>query len=182
MKLVVGLGNPGKKYSKTKHNIGFISIDNYSKNNNLKLKKEQKFNGKALKIGDLVLLKPHTFMNNSGLSVKAVVDYYNISISDVLVIYDDLDLPLGKIRLREKGSAGGHNGIKSIIGHLKTEEFKRVRVGIDKNPLIETKNYVLSNFSKKEIEVMNPVYDIISDIIKDFSNNIEFTHIMTKYN
>jgi PTH1 family peptidyl-tRNA hydrolase len=182
MKLVVGLGNPGKKYSKTKHNIGFISIDHYSKVNNLKLKKERKFNGKSLKIGDLILLKPHTFMNNSGISIKAVMDYYDIDIKDILVIYDDLDLPLGKTRLREKGSAGGHNGIKSIISHMKTEEFKRVRVGIDKNPLIETKNYVLGSFSKKEIEIMNPVYRKLTEIIEDFKNNKEFTHIMTKYN
>ncbi len=182
MKLVVGLGNPGKKYSKTKHNIGFISIDHYVDTNNLKLKKERKFNGKSLKIGDLVLLKPHTFMNNSGLSIKAVMDYYSIDINNILVIYDDLDLPLGKTRLREKGSAGGHNGIKSIISHLKTEEFKRVRVGIDKNPLIETKNYVLGSFSKKETEIMKPVYSKITDIIDDFNNDIEFTHIMTKYN
>ena len=182
MKLVVGLGNPGKKYSKTKHNIGFISVDHYSKLNNLKLKKERKFNGKSLKIGDLVLLKPHTFMNNSGISVKAIMNYYNIDIKDILIIYDDLDLPLGKTRLREKGSAGGHNGIKSIISHLKTEEFKRVRVGIDKNPLIETKNYVLGSFSKKEIEIMDPIYIKITNIIEDFCNNIEFTHIMTKYN
>ena len=182
MKLVVGLGNPGKKYSKTKHNIGFISVDHYIDSNNLKLKKERKFNGKSLKIGDLVLLKPHTFMNNSGLSIKAVMDYYDIDIKDILVIYDDLDLPLGKIRLREKGSAGGHNGIKSIISHLKTEEFKRVRVGIDKNPLIETKNYVLSSFSKKEIEIMDTVYSKISEIIEDFKDNKEFTYIMTKYN
>lgn len=182
MKLVVGLGNPGKKYSKTKHNIGFISLDHYSKKHNIKLKKERKFSGKSLKIGDLVLLQPHTFMNNSGLSIKAVMDYYNINTEDILVIYDDLDLPLGKTRLREKGSAGGHNGIKSIISHLKTEEFKRVRVGIDKNPLIETKNYVLSSFSKKEIKIMDPIYDKISEIIEDFNNELDFKHIMTKYN
>jgi len=182
MKLVVGLGNPGKKYSKTKHNIGFISIDYYAKINNIKLKKERKFNGKSLKIGNLVLLQPHTFMNNSGISIKAVIDYYDIDIKDILVIYDDLDLPLGKTRLREKGSAGGHNGMKSIISHLKTEEFKRVRVGIDKNPLIETKNYVLSSFNKKEMEIMEPIYGKISDIINDFNNNIEFNHIMTEYN
>ena len=182
MKLVVGLGNPGKKYSKTKHNIGFISIEHYTKKHNLKLKKERKFNGKSLKIGNLVLLEPHTFMNNSGVSIKTVIEYYDIDIKDVLVIYDDLDLPLGKTRLREKGSAGGHNGIKSIISHIHTEEFKRVRVGIDKNPLIETRNYVLGSFSKKEIEIMNPIYDKITNIIEDFDNNIDFTHIMTKYN
>jgi PTH1 family peptidyl-tRNA hydrolase len=110
------------------------------------------------------------------------MDYYDIEIKDILVIYDDLDLPLGKTRLREKGSAGGHNGIKSIISHIKTEEFKRVRVGIDKNPLIETKNYVLGSFSKKEIEIMDPVYSKLTEIIEDFKNNKEFTHIMTKYN
>ena len=182
MKLVVGLGNPGKKYSKTKHNIGFISIDKYISINNLKLKKERKFNGKSLKIGDLVLLKPHTFMNNSGESIKAVMNYYDIDVEDILIIYDDLDLPLGKTRLREKGSSGGHNGIKSIVNHLKTEEFRRVRVGIDKNPLIETKNYVLGGFSKKELEIMKPVYEKISEIIEDFKNDVDFIHIMSKYN
>lgn len=182
MKLVVGLGNPGKKYSKTKHNVGFMSLDYYAKANKLQFKKESKFNGESIKVGNVVLLKPHTFMNNSGLSILSTMKYYDIAIEDVCIIYDDLDLPFGKMRLREKGSAGGHNGIKSIISYLGTEEFRRVRVGIDKNPLFETKDYVLSSFSKKELEIINELFSITNNIIDDFTNDIDFVQIMNKYN
>ena len=182
MKLVVGLGNPGRKYKTTKHNIGFMCLDYYAKDNKLKFKKDNKFSGETLKIGNLVLLKPHTFMNESGHSIRKVINFFDIDIQDVLVIYDDIDLPLGKTRLREKGSSGGHNGIKSIISNIQTEEFKRVRIGIDKNPLYETKNYVLSSFSKKEKELVEPIFAKVSEIITDFSNNIDFIQLMTKNN
>lgn len=182
MKLVVGLGNPGRKYEKTKHNVGFMSLDYYAKTNKLKFKKESKFNGETIKQGDLILLKPHTFMNNSGLSILSTMKYYNIPIEDVCIIYDDLDLPFGKTRLREKGSAGGHNGIKSIVSYLGTEEFKRVRVGIDKNPMYETKDYVLSSFSKKEVEIINEVFHKTNAIIDDFANNVDYLQIMNNYN
>lgn len=182
MKLVVGLGNPGKKYQSTKHNIGFMCLDAYFRVNKLKFKKEKRFLGYSLKVGDTVFLKPSTFMNNSGQSVKTALDYYNMSTEDLLVIYDDLDLPLGKTRLREKGSAGGHNGIKSIISHIKTEEFKRIRFGIDSNPLIDTKNYVLGKFSKQDLKTINPSIDKVVAIIADFYNDINFLNIMNKYN
>lgn len=182
MKLVVGLGNPGRKYKSTKHNIGFMCLDYFAKGNKLKFKKENKFNGETLKMGNLILLKPHTFMNESGQSIRKLINFYNILLEDILVIYDDLDLPLGKTRLREKGSSAGHNGIKSIMSNLKTEEFKRVRIGIDKNPIYETKNYVLSSLSKKEKIVMEPIYEKVSNIITDFSNGVEFVQIMTKNN
>ena len=182
MKLVVGLGNPGRKYKSTKHNIGFMCLDYFAKENKLKFKKENKFSGETLKIGNLVLLKPHTFMNESGQSIRKLMNFYDILTEDILIIYDDLDLPLGKTRLREKGSSAGHNGIKSIISNLKTEEFKRVRIGIGKNPLYETKNYVLSSLSKKEKIVMEPIYDKVSSIINDFNKDVEFVQIMTKNN
>ena len=182
MKLVVGLGNPGKKYSKTKHNIGFISIEHYTKKHNLKLKKERKFNGKSLKIGDLILLEPHTFMNNSGVSIKTVIEYYDIDIKDILVIYDDLDLPLGKTRLREKGSPGGHNGVKSIISNLGTSEFQRVRIGIDSNPLIDARDYVLGKFSKTEFNALEQALNKTLEIIDAFQSNKDFTLIMNEYN
>ena len=102
--------------------------------------------------------------------------------AQLLYLYDDLDLPLGKTRLREKGSAGGHNGMKSIINHTQTDSFKRVRVGIDKNPLIETKNYVLGKFSKNEMVVVNETIDKVSNIIQDFINGVDFLQIMNKYN
>ncbi len=182
MKLVVGLGNPGRKYKTTKHNIGFMCLDYYAKKHKLKLKKENKFSGESLKTGDLVLLKPHTFMNESGQSIRKIMNFYNIDVNDILVIYDDLDLPLGKTRLREKGGSAGHNGIKSIISNLQTQEFKRVRIGIDKNPLYETKNYVLSSFSKKEKAVLDPVLEKVANIIDDFNNGIDFIQLMTKNN
>jgi len=182
MKLIVGLGNPGKKYRATKHNIGFICLDHYAKKWNLKFKKENKFDGEVIKDQNLLFLKPKTFMNNSGQSIRKIMNFYNIGIEDILVIYDDLDLPMGKLRMREKGSSGGHNGVKSIISNIQTDEFKRVRIGIEKNPLYETKDYVLSLFSKPEKEVINPVLDIVSNIISDFGNDVDFLNIMNKYN
>ncbi len=182
MKLVVGLGNPGLKYKKTKHNVGFMCLDEYAKAHKLKFKKDNKFKGEWLKEGKLILLKPHTFMNLSGESIIKMMDFYDIDVEDVLIIYDDLDLPMGKLRLREKGSAGGHNGIKSIINHLKTQEFRRVRVGIEKNPLIETKNYVLGKFSKEEKELINQTINVTNNIITDFKENKSFTMIMNTYN
>jgi len=182
MKLVVGLGNPGRKYKSTKHNIGFMCLDLYAKENNLKFKKEKKFSGEALKSANLVLLKPHTFMNNSGQSIRQVMDFYNIEVEDILIIHDDLDLPFGKIRLREKGSSGGHNGIKSIFSHLKSENFKRVKIGIDKNPLYETTDYVLSSLSKQEKDLIEPIFTQVVNIINDFSNDVDFVQLMTKNN
>ena len=182
MKLIVGLGNPGRKYKDTKHNIGFMCLDYYANIHKIKFKKENKFSGEWLKLGNIVLLKPHTFMNLSGQSIRQTMDYYNIDIDDVLIIYDDLALPLGKLRLREQGSAGGHNGIKSVIQHLGTQEFKRVRIGIDSNPLIETKDYVLGKFSKEDKKQLEMSIEQTSKLIEDFKNNTSFTHIMNTYN
>ncbi len=182
MKLVVGLGNPGRKYKSTKHNVGFMCLDYFAKENKLKFKKDNKFSGETLRMGNLVLLKPHTFMNESGQSVRKIMNFYNISENDILIIHDDLDLPLGKTRLREKGSSAGHNGIKSIMSNIQTEEFKRVRIGIDKNPLYETKNYVLSSFSKNEKTLVEPILIKVSEIITDFNNDVNFVQLMTKNN
>lgn len=182
MKLVIGLGNPGRKYKNTKHNVGFMCLDLYAKKNKLTFKKENKFNGESLKTGNLILLKPHTFMNLSGESIRKIIQFYDVQIENVIIIYDDLSLPLGKIRLREKGSAGGHNGIKSVIQHLHTDQFKRVKIGIDSNPLIETKNYVLSKFSKEESKIIDESIETVTNIIDDFKSSLEFVNIMTKYN
>lgn len=182
MKLIVGLGNPGKKYQETKHNIGFMCLDYYANQQNLTFKKDNKFNGEVVKSGNLVLLKPHTFMNLSGQSIRALMDYYDIDLEDVIIIYDDLALPLGKLRLREKGSAGGHNGIKSVISHVGTQEFKRVRIGIDANPLIDTKDYVLGRFSKQDMKDLEPVIKEVSNIIDDFKSSKQFELIMNNYN
>jgi len=182
MKLIVGLGNPGRKYKDTKHNIGFMCLDHFAKENSVKFKKENKFRGESLKIDNLVLLKPHTFMNLSGESIRLVMDYYNIDVEDVLIIYDDLSLPLGKLRLREKGSPGGHNGVKSIISHLGTSEFQRVRIGIDSNPLIDARDYVLGKFSKTEFNALEQALNKTLEIIDAFQSNKDFTLIMNEYN
>ncbi|ALX49440.1 aminoacyl-tRNA hydrolase [Lentibacillus amyloliquefaciens] len=156
MKCIVGLGNPGKKYSKTRHNVGFMVVEKIADRHNWKLKKD-KFNGKStvetLDGEKIVLLKPQTFMNLSGESVRPLLDFYQIDPEDVLVIYDDLDLPAGKIRLRQKGGHGGHNGIRSIIDHAGTKEFKRLRIGIGR-PLaaMPVVDYVLKPFSKEQQE------------------------------
>ena len=121
-------------------------------------------------------------MNKSGESIRHIMNFYEIDVEDLLVIHDDLDLPFGKIRLREQGSSGGHNGIKSVISNIKTENFKRLRIGIDKNPLYDTKDYVLSSFSKEEKKLINPILEQIESIIVDFSSNVDFLQIMTKNN
>ena len=162
MKLFVGLGNPGKQYEHTRHNIGFEVIDECSRLFNIPLDqaKHKGLYGMGFYRGEkILLLKPLTYMNLSGESIRAVVDYYQIDIEDVVIIYDDLDLPVGKVRLRQKGSAGGHNGIKSTIAHLGTQEFNRIRIGINRPPKgMKVPDYVLGRFTKEEQEsVMDAV-------------------------
>ena len=154
MKLIVGLGNPGKQYDQTRHNIGFEVIDALSDQFSIPLN-QSKFKGMygiGLHNGEKVLLlKPLTYMNLSGESIRAVMDYYQIELEDLVVIYDDLDLPVGKIRLRQKGSPGGHNGIKSTVAHLGTQEFNRIRIGIDRpTPGMSVPDYVLGRFRAEE--------------------------------
>jgi peptidyl-tRNA hydrolase, PTH1 family len=133
MKLIVGLGNPGREYSNTRHNIGFMVIDELARKWDISLNQEKYkgvFGSGVVNGEKVILLKPLTYMNLSGECIRPLMDYYKIAIEDFVVIYDDLDLVPGKLRLRMKGSAGGHNGIKSTIAHLGTQEFNRIRVGI----------------------------------------------------
>ena len=181
-KLVVGLGNPGKKYRHSKHNIGFMAIDHYVNTNQLQLKKKTVFLGEIGIFDHLILLKPHTYMNLSGQSVQKVIDYYHVAIEDVLVIYDDVDLPFAKLRLRYQGGHGGHNGIKSIIQHLHSNQFNRIRFGIDKSEQLDMKDYVLSDFGKRELAEINDVLIDVDQIIDDFKSEMNFSDIMTKYN
>lgn len=155
MNLIVGLGNPGKEYVGTKHNVGFEVLDKLAYDNNININKA-KFNALigegTIKNKKVALLKPLTYMNLSGESVKATMSWYKISNKDIIVIYDDISLNIGDIRIREKGSAGGHNGMKNIIYLLNTDEFIRVRVGIGNKPANwDLANYVLSRFSKDKI-------------------------------
>lgn len=182
MKMIVGLGNPGDEYKNTRHNIGFMAIDNYVEKNNLKLSK--KFNGlycKVLNSESFILLKPLSFMNLSGTVVRKFADYYKIKPEDILIIQDDLDLPLGKIKLKYKGSSGGHNGIKNIIENLNTEEFPRLKIGVSNNKNISTKDYVLGKFSKNEEQIINSDIVLSEKIINDFLR-VDFEKVMSKYN
>ncbi len=182
MRLIVGLGNPGKKYSNTKHNIGFMSLNAYAEVNKIKYKKSIKFTSEIAKLDKAILIKPKTYMNNSGLAIRKVAKYYNITPENILIIFDDLNVPLAKIRLRFNGSAGGHNGIKSTIAHLQTQDFKRLRVGIGRNSSKEMKIDVLSDFSKQEVKELEKTKIDILNIIEDFINGEPFENIMNKYN
>ncbi len=155
-KLLVGLGNPGDKYFETKHNVGFMLIDQLAKKQNVTFKHDNIFQADLasffLNGEKIYLVKPTTFMNESGKAVHALLTYYGLDIEDLLIIYDDLDMEVGKIRLRAKGSAGGHNGIKSIIQHIGTQTFNRVKIGIGrpKNGM-SVVNHVLSTFAALNI-------------------------------
>ncbi|MBO8178327.1 MAG: aminoacyl-tRNA hydrolase [Bacillus sp. (in: Bacteria)] len=185
MKLIVGLGNPGTKYERTRHNIGFEVIDELAKRFASPLT-ESKFKGLYTIIRysseKVILLKPMTYMNLSGESIRAVVDYYDIDPEHILVIYDDLDLPVGKIRLRQKGSAGGHNGIKSTIAHLGTQNFNRIRIGIDRPTNgMSVPDYVLGKFTKEEWETMGDVIQRCADACEEWMEK-PFLQVMNRYN
>jgi PTH1 family peptidyl-tRNA hydrolase len=154
MKWIVGLGNPGDNYALTRHNVGFMVIDRLAESHGIAVAKKQAkgFVGEG-RIGNqkVLLLKPQTYMNLSGESVRALMDFYKLKLEDMIVIYDDLDTEVGKVRLRYQGGAGGHNGIKSLIQHLGTETFNRIRIGISRpKPGADIAHYVLANFPKAE--------------------------------
>ncbi|MBE1556181.1 aminoacyl-tRNA hydrolase [Sporosarcina limicola] len=161
MKMIIGLGNPGKQYEKTRHNVGFHVIDELC--NRLSAPAMQsKFNGMYTVVhrpeGKVMLVKPLTYMNLSGECIRPLMDYYGVDVGDIVVIYDDLDLAPGSIRLRQKGSAGGHNGMKSLIAHLETDNFNRIRIGVGRpTGGMKVPDYVLSSFSKDEVPVINEV-------------------------
>lgn len=156
MKLIVGLGNPTAQYNGTRHNVGFSVIDELAEKYNISMdgKKHKAIYGKGVIEGQKVILAmPQTYMNLSGESVRELCDYYKVDPEDVIVIYDDINLDVGKLRIRKKGSAGGHNGMKNIIKHLGTEGFPRVRVGVGEKPkYMDLADYVLSRFNKDELD------------------------------
>lgn len=184
MKLIVGLGNPGKEYENTRHNIGYIFIDSLADKLGVSIDKK-KFNGlyteAVINNEKVLLVKPLSYMNLSGEVVEKFVNFYKIDINDILIINDDLDLDVGRVRLRLKGSSGGHNGLKNIALHLKTEDFKRLKIGISNNKLIDTKDYVLGKFTKEEKEIINNLKDKIVNLLMDFVNT-DFDKLMAKYN
>lgn len=184
MKLIVGLGNPGKEYENTRHNVGFEIIDKYLKKYNLDANKS-KFDGLYVDtiIHDekVIFLKPQKYMNLSGEVVKKYIDYFKINIDDMLIIHDDLDQELGKIKLKENSSSGGHNGIKDIEKNIGTKNYKRLKIGISNNKKIDTKDYVLGHFSKEDRKILNNSIDTCQNIIDDFFI-LNFDRLMGKYN
>lgn len=169
MKIIIGLGNPDKKYLKNRHNVGFMILDEFIKElkkENISVIEENKFEAVIVKVKyqneDLLLVKPLTFMNNSGEAVSKILNFYKQPTENIIVIYDDIDLPLGTIRYREKGSAGTHNGMRSIIEHLGNQNFERIRIGIEArgetSPVQQDlSSFVLSDFSKEELKKLQTV-------------------------
>lgn len=168
VKLIVGLGNPGKDYKNTRHNVGFFVIDNYLNTNDWKEKFNALYHETRINGEKVLFIKPLTFMNLSGDAVVKFVDYYNVNIDSILVIHDDLDLQFSTYKLKKNSSAGGHNGIKSIINRLNSQEFARLKIGVSHDRTIDTKDYVLGNFSKAEIDKLNEMQKDFNKIIESF--------------
>lgn len=183
--MIVGLGNIGPKYDQTRHNTGFMVIDQMAKEyqvTNFKNQSEAlvgdfRFNGEKI-----LLVKPTTYMNESGRAVRPLMDYYDIPIEDVIVAYDDMDLPLGKIRLRQKGSAGGHNGIKSLIAHLGTAEFNRIKVGIEHPKQQSVVDYVLGRFMPDQRIEFDLGVDKAVKALNGWLENQSFSKLMSEFN
>lgn len=186
MKLIVGLGNPGERYKNNRHNIGFMVLDRLAEKMCGNFKKEVKFNGELVELrvkGErTILLKPLTYMNLSGNSVRAVVDYYKISVENIIVIYDDLDIETGKLRIRTTGSAGGQKGMASIIEKLATTEISRFRMGISKPHFQSVPDYVLSDFSKEERAIIEDVVELATEALDLYINGETIANVMNKYN
>ncbi len=170
MKLIVGLGNPDKEYDKTRHNVGFMVIDNYLGSVNWSNKFNALYCEKVINGEKIIFVKPLTYMNNSGNAVGEFVRYFNIDNKDILVIQDDLDLNVGDYKLKMHSSSGGHNGIKSIIASLGNQDFPRLKVGIGSVKKDEVIDYVLGRFSKSELEVLNELFNTFDKIINSFIN------------
>ena len=185
MKIIAGLGNPGQKYDKTKHNTGFMTMDHYLDEKGLSLDKDkfeglwtkQKINGE-----DVILLEPQTYMNESGRSVSQIANFFKVDPEDVLIIQDDMDMPIGKIRIRANGKSGGHNGIKSIIRDLGTEKFNRLKIGIRHPKNATVVSWVLTPFNDEQQKLMDDAFDTSVKIIDDFIAGRDSQYLMNKYN
>lgn len=185
MYLIVGLGNPEEQYSNTRHNMGFDTINELSKRYNIKLEKN-KFDGlyekTKIEEKDVILLKPQTYMNLSGNSIKQMIDFYKIEPKDLIVIYDDMDIEKGVIKLRKKGEPGSHNGMKSIVNRIQTTEFPRIRIGIGKPMyLLDKINYVIGPIPKSEREILDEGIRKAADAVIDILIN-GMDYAMNKYN
>nr|WP_312578680.1 aminoacyl-tRNA hydrolase [Sedimentibacter sp.] len=170
MYIIAGLGNPGKEYSGTRHNVGFDTIDCLAQKYNVSLNK-LKFNSVYGEINingeKVMLVKPVTYMNRSGIAIAEIVNFYKIPIENLIVIYDDIDIPPGTLRIRPHGSSGTHNGMKSIIYQLQDDKFPRLRIGIGRNPDMDLADYVLQKFSKEEREKIDSIIKSASDAVEE---------------
>ena len=184
MKLIVGLGNPGSEYQSTRHNMGFAAIDYISEKQGIPVKKSkhQALIGEGTLGGErVVLVKPMTYMNLSGDAVSALARWYKVEPADILVIYDDMDLPVGQMRLRPSGSAGGHNGMKSIILRLSSDQFPRLRIGIGRRENNDTIDYVLGKLNREEQEIQFKLLGDVCDAVVMFVKN-GLEPAMNRYN
>ena len=191
LKLLVGLGNPGAEFHKTRHNVGFMVLEEIAKKNNCIFRESKKIFGTTCTYGTGLektrLLMPKTYMNESGKSVRSARDWFNFENHQLIVLVDDMDLPLGKMRVRSKGSSGGHNGLKSIINHLGTSEFKRLKIGIgppsdeQKERKSKTVSHVLGRFSKEEFLIVNFIIEEIINCIESIKSN-NWEKITTRLN
>lgn len=184
MKIIAGLGNPGLKYANTRHNAGFMAVDALAKRLGLEFSQEKfssqfakgKVNGE-----DVILLKPQTYMNDSGIAIRRCLDFFKASPSDVVILYDDVDIPVGRIRIRQKGSAGGHNGIKSIIHCIFTSEFDRIRIGVGKDAQIPMIGWVLGKFPPEQQQPLQEALEMAAQAAEDIIRNGTM-HAMNRYN
>ncbi|CAK8054593.1 aminoacyl-tRNA hydrolase [Eupransor demetentiae] len=187
MKFIFGLGNIGVKYDQTRHNIGFMAIDHYAAAHGATFSPTKLFASAAkcqIEGETVFLVKPTTYMNDSGQSVRAFLDFYGAKVEDVLILVDDMDMPFGKLRFRAKGSAGGHNGLKSIIAHTGSSEFLRLKFGVG-HPEHERQaviDYVLGKFSKADMEILNPILDRTVDALDDWVAGASAGDLSNKYN
>jgi len=172
MKLIVGLGNIGKEYEGTRHNVGFSTVDILADKLGVQFQLETKFKGLIASLNKngekIIILKPTTYMNLSGEAVHAVMNFYKINIEDIVVICDDLDMEVGKLRFRTKGSAGGHNGLKNIILHTGTEKFDRIKIGISRDKYIPVVDWVLGHFNEEDQEKMNAAFEKAATCLYNF--------------
>lgn len=185
MKMIVGLGNPGKKYERTRHNVGFLAVDEIARKLDAPAM-QSKFNGMFTMVhrpeGKVMLVKPLTYMNLSGECVRPLMDYYDIDPEDIIVLYDDLDFAPGEMKLRQKGSAGGHNGMKSLITHLGTQDFKRIRLGVGRPTNgMKITDYVLGNFSKDELPEIQQMIEESADACIEWLK-LPFNEVMNQFN
>ena len=173
MKLITTLGNPGEKYSKTRHNIGFMVADYLACKHNFSFKFEKKFNAEVAKTvienENVIICKPQTFMNLSGEAVRPLMEYYKLSAEDLFLVFDDISLDLGKVRFRAKGSDGGHNGVKSVILNVKTDKFDRLKVGIGPQPqFMKSETFVLGTFAKESEELLEATIKFSANAIEEY--------------